>query len=157
MQKFDLNIDKILENWSERHALREIMSNAIDEHQLSDSKKPEFEYQNGQVIIRDYGRGIKIKNFIQNENEEKLANKNLIGLFGIGLKDAIATFFRKNHQVLIISKYIKVSDLQMTSKEGTDEKTLHLYWEKTEKDFIGTEIIINNIKEEDFEAAKNSF
>ena len=35
MKKFDLNIEKILENWETHHAIREIIANASDEQQLS--------------------------------------------------------------------------------------------------------------------------
>jgi hypothetical protein len=31
MPDFDLNIDKILENWEPKHAVREIIANALDE------------------------------------------------------------------------------------------------------------------------------
>lgn len=35
MKKFDLNIDKILENWNVEHALREVIANALDEQSIS--------------------------------------------------------------------------------------------------------------------------
>ncbi len=38
MKKFDLNIDKILDNWEVEHAIREIIANAIDEQKLTGSQ-----------------------------------------------------------------------------------------------------------------------
>ena len=35
MKKFDLNIEKVLENWDVSDALREIIANAIDEQLLT--------------------------------------------------------------------------------------------------------------------------
>jgi hypothetical protein len=34
-KKFDLNIEKVLENWETYHALREVIANALDEAALS--------------------------------------------------------------------------------------------------------------------------
>ncbi|PKY09779.1 hypothetical protein B1757_13110 [Acidithiobacillus marinus] len=39
MRKFDLNIEKILENWQPHHAAREIIANAIDEHTITKQSK----------------------------------------------------------------------------------------------------------------------
>ena len=36
MKKFDLNIDRMLENWDAFHAVREIIANALDEQELGD-------------------------------------------------------------------------------------------------------------------------
>ena len=41
-QEFDLNIEKILENWEVFHAIREIISNALDEQILTNSKDIEI-------------------------------------------------------------------------------------------------------------------
>lgn len=38
MKKFDLNIEKILENWEMHHAIREIIANALDEQLLTKTK-----------------------------------------------------------------------------------------------------------------------
>ena len=38
MRKFDLNIERILENWKPYHAVREFIANALDEQLLTDSK-----------------------------------------------------------------------------------------------------------------------
>lgn len=41
--KFDLNIEKILENWEVYHAIREIISNALYEQILTATKEIEIE------------------------------------------------------------------------------------------------------------------
>ena len=106
MKKFDLNIDKILENWNVEHALREVIANALDEQSISRTQDVRIE-KRGESIwsIRDFGRGIKYEHFVQNESLEKLNAKGVIGKFGIGLKDALATFDRKGIRIKIFSRY----------------------------------------------------
>ncbi len=70
---FDLNVEKILEAWESAHAIRELIANAIDEQQLSDTRDIEvLKAEDGRWIIRDYGRGLRYEHFTQNENVEKL-------------------------------------------------------------------------------------
>ncbi len=38
-KEFDLNIEKILENWEVYHAVREIIANALDEQKLTETKE----------------------------------------------------------------------------------------------------------------------
>lgn len=45
MKKFDLNIEKILENWETYHAIRELIANALDEQLLTKTKEVEI-YKN---------------------------------------------------------------------------------------------------------------
>ncbi|MEI9808001.1 MAG: hypothetical protein WDO16_09065 [Bacteroidota bacterium] len=74
---------------------------------------------------RFWARGLKYTNLTQNENPEKLSNPKVIGKFGIGLKDALATFDRKEIKVLIKSKFGDIV-LNKTAKEGfADIITLH--------------------------------
>jgi hypothetical protein len=35
MREFDLNIERVLENWTVAHALREVIANALDEQALT--------------------------------------------------------------------------------------------------------------------------
>lgn len=70
---FDLNMEKVLENWLVSDALREIIANALDETVLT--KSPDIKiYKDSNKVwhIRDYGRGIKYSYLTQNENKEKL-------------------------------------------------------------------------------------
>lgn len=38
VKKFDLNIERILEDWELYHAIREIIANALDEQMLTQTK-----------------------------------------------------------------------------------------------------------------------
>ena len=158
MKQFDLNIEKILENWETYHAIREIIANALDEQLLTDTKDVEITIDNNTWHIRDYGRGLKYTNLTQNENQEKLTNPSVIGKFGIGLKDALATFDRKGIKVLIKSKFGDIT-LSKTAKEGfADIITLHAnISEPTDDNFIGTKFIIDGATDEDITKAKNLF
>ena len=97
IKPFDLNMESVLENWDAYHACREIIANALDEQILSDTAEIKiYESIEGDGWhIRDFGRGIQIDHFTQNENPEKYQAPNgIIGKFGVGLKDALATFYR---------------------------------------------------------------
>ena len=158
MKKFDLNIEKILENWETYHAIREIIANALDEQFLTQTNQIEI-FQNGNNWhIRDYGRGINYKNLTQNENQEKLNNPSVIGKFGIGLKDALATFDRNGIKVFIKSKYGNIT-LNRIAKDGfKDIITLHATIEDSiDENFVGTEFILTGIEVDDIEKAKNLF
>lgn len=92
---FDLNIEQVLENWEVYHAVREIIANALDESFLTKSSPVDiFKDDKGLWHIRDFGRGLNYKHFSQNENEEKNNAEGIIGKFGVGLKDALAVFYR---------------------------------------------------------------
>jgi hypothetical protein len=158
MKQFDLNIEKILENWETYHAIREIIANALDEQLLTNTKDVEITTQGNSWLIRDFGRGLKYTNLTQNENQEKLSNSNVIGKFGIGLKDALATFDRKGIKVLIKSKFGDIV-LTKTAKEGfADIITLHAnISEPTDPNLVGTEFIIDGVTDDDISKAKNLF
>ncbi|MCK9436682.1 MAG: hypothetical protein M0Q12_05685 [Synergistaceae bacterium] len=158
MKQFDLNIEKILENWETYHAIREIIANALDEQLLTGTKDVEIIKTGNNWHIRDYGRGLKYTNLTQNESQEKLTNPNVIGKFGIGLKDALATFDRKGIKVIAKSRYGDIT-LSKTAKEGfTDIITLHAsISDPTDPDIVGTEFIIDGATDEDISKAKNLF
>jgi len=158
MKQFDLNIEKILENWETYHAVREIIANALDEQLLTSTKDVEISKQGNSWHIRDFGRGLKYTNLTQNENQEKLSNPQVIGKFGIGLKDALATFDRKEIKVLIKSKFGDIT-LNKTAKEGfADIITLHAnISEPTDPNLTGTEFIIDGVTDDDISKAKNLF
>ena len=42
VKEFDLNIEKILENWENYHAIREIIANALDEQVLTNTRDIEI-------------------------------------------------------------------------------------------------------------------
>ena len=72
VKEFDLNIEKILENWENYHAIREIIANALDEQVLTNTRDIEIKQaKDGWWHIVDYGRGLNYHHLTQNENEEK--------------------------------------------------------------------------------------
>ena len=158
-KKFDLNIEKILENWDIYHAIREIIANAIDEQKLTNTKDISiFKDGDGWWHIVDYGRGLNYHHLTQNENEEKLKNENLIGKFGVGLKDALATLFRNNIKIKIISKY-GVIMLKKAVKTGfNDITTLHAeIFPAANSNMIGTDFCLFGCNDQDIFKAKKLF
>lgn len=160
MKKFDLNIEEILEDWEIRHAVREIIANAIDEELISKTKRKIeiFKDEEKNWHIRDYGRGINTEHFTQKENKEKIKNPHAIGKFGIGLKDALATFDRKGVIVTVKSRHL-VMTLEKTKKHGFDDiVTLHAnILPSSDKEFQGTEFILQTCPDIEIEKAKNLF
>jgi len=159
MKKFDLNIEKVLENWETHHAIREVIANAIDEQTLTKSKDIKiFQDEKGNWHIRDYGRGLQYEHLTQNENDEKLNSPNLIGKFGVGLKDALATFDRRDIKVLIKSPHGDITLGRASKHDFDDIVTLHAYISQpSDKRFLGTEFILNGCSEDDIKKAKSLF
>lgn len=157
-REFDLNIEKILENWDVYHAVREIIANALDEQIITKSEDIEINNLNGVWHIRDFGRGLNYHHLTQNENEEKLNNDKLIGRFGVGLKDALATLYRNNIVVKITSKY-GIITLKQAQKIGFDDiVTLHANIEETiDKKMIGTDFSLYGCSDQDINSAKSLF
>lgn len=159
MKKFDLNIEKILENWEAKHAVREIIANALDEKNLTNSKDIEiYKESNGNWIIRDFGRGLKYEHFTQKENDEKLLTDGVIGKFGIGLKDALATFERKGVSVKILTRHGDIT-IGKSQKIGFDDLiTLHAYINEPSNPYMeGTIFQLTNISDYDIEQGKQLF
>ena len=157
-RQFDLNIEKILDNWEVHHAVREIIANALDEMVLTNSKMVTIEKsQDGYWHIRDYGRGLQYHHLTQNENEEKKKHPAVIGRFGVGLKDALAVLYKKSVYVRVVSKYGEIT-LGMRPKKGfPDTNTLHaLISEPVDDHMIGTEFILG-VNDNDIKQAKSLF
>lgn len=160
MKKFDLNIEEVLEHWETSHALREIIANALDESLLTGTLEPNiYQDANGKWYIKDFGRGLKYEHFTQNESEEKLNSPHkVIGKFGVGLKDALATFNRRGVIVLIQSKHGDIS-IEKAAKSGFDDiTTLHaIIEEPSYLTMEGTEFSFEGLKDEDMNTAKDFF
>lgn len=158
-KKFDLNIEKILEDWKIYHAIREVIANAIDEQILTKTKPIKiFKDKDGKWHIHDFGRGLRYEHLTQKENDEKLKNPYVIGKFGIGLKDALATFDRHNVKVLIKSKHGDITIGKSQKQEFEDILTLHAYiFPPSNPKFAGTEFILEGVSDEDIEKAKDLF
>jgi len=158
MKKFDLNIEKILENWETYHAIREVIANALDEQILTGSRDVEITKQGLTWTIKDFGRGLRYTHLTQNENQEKLSNGHVIGKFGIGLKDALATFDRRGIAVTLSSAH-NIITISKSSKQGfQDIITLHAIIDEPEDEaFIGTEVKLTGISDNDMASAKKLF
>ncbi len=158
-RSFDLNIEKILEDWEIHHGIREVIANAIDEQKLTGTEDIKVFQDEGRYWhIRDFGRGLKYEHLTQNESEEKLQNPNLIGKFGIGLKDALATFDRNDVEVIIKSIFGDIT-IETSEKHGFEDIiTLHaVITPPSNPDIIGTDVILGNVTEKDIKLAKALF
>ncbi|MEA2485178.1 MAG: hypothetical protein QOD46_289 [Actinomycetota bacterium] len=156
---FDLNIEEVLENWEVSHGLREIISNALDEQTLTDTGDVEItKDERGRWVIRDHGRGLRIEHFTLNENQEKLERASgVIGKFGVGLKDALATFHRRGVDVTIRSRH-GTFRLRETAKHGFAAiTTLHVEFDPAPNDMKGTEVTFEGVSDADMAAAKSLF
>jgi hypothetical protein len=156
---FDLNIEEVLENWEAEHGIREIIANAIDEQVISNTAEIKiFRDAQGNWCIRDYGRGLRIEHFTLNENKEKLAAPSgVIGKFGVGLKDALATFHRRGIGVLIRSSF-GTYRLKQEHKYGFNNiVTLHVEFDDSRNDMCGTEFILSGVVDAQMERAKALF
>lgn len=157
---FDLNIEKILEAWDNTHAVRELISNSLDEQVLTEttdimiSKLPPNIW-----VIRDYGRGLRYEHFTQNENPEKLANVGrVIGKFGVGLKDALATLDRNGVKVELESAHCVITLAQRAKHGFGDVVTLHAaVAPPRDHSFVGTAIRLTGLPDRDVETAKGFF
>jgi hypothetical protein len=158
VKAFDLNIEKILENWEVRHGVREIIANALDEQLLTGTQTVSIRKEGGNWVIRDFGRGLRYTHLTQNENQEKLDTPYVIGRFGIGLKDALATFERNGVKCLIQSRYGKITTSKMTKQGFGDVTTLHAVIEETDDaTFEGTVITLQGISDDEVQSAKDMF
>jgi hypothetical protein len=157
---FDLNIQKILEGWELCHATREIIANALDEQALSDTTDISIQrVADGTWKIRDYGRGVRYEHLTQNESDEKLQNPSkVMGRFGVGLKDALATFSRRGVDVHIRSRFGDISLRQDTKHGFEDVVTLHAaIIAPSDPLFVGTEITLAGIPDAEVLKAKGFF
>jgi hypothetical protein len=159
-RQFDLNIERVLENWTVTHALREVIANALDEQALTGTTEPAIVKDTAGVWhIRDFGRGIKYQHLTQNENPEKLRYPELVvGKFGVGLKDALATFDRHSIRICIRSCHGDITTGK-AAKHGFDEiRTLHaVIGAASAPDMTGTDIAIEGVRDEDVDNAKALF
>ena len=159
MKKFDLNIEEVLEDWETYHAIREVIANALDEQLLTKTRDIEI-FQDKQKCwhIRDFGRGLKYEHLTQKENEEKLRHSNLIGKFGVGLKDALATFDRRGVKVHIKSRFGEIT-LDRTEKHGFEDiVTLHAcISDPSDHQFVGTDFVLQDCSSADIDKGKALF
>ena len=158
-RKFDLNMEEVLEAWGIADATREVIANALDEQALTDTEEVEiYEDDEGRWHIRDYGRGLRHEHLTQNEDEEKLNNPDkVIGKFGVGLKDALATFYRNGVDVTIHSKHETITVEKAPKADFEDIETLHGLIYPPERDIEGTDVVLEGITESQIDQAKSNF
>lgn len=149
----------MLENWDAFHAIREIIANALDEQILTGTQEIAIYHDlDDQWHIRDFGRGLRHEHFTMNENQEKLDHPGLIGKFGVGLKDALATFDRLGIETRIHSKFCDVTFDRSEKHDFSDVITLHAcISDPSDPVFVGTEFILKGCSNEDIEKAKRLF
>ena len=159
VRKFDLNMEEVLEAWGVADAAREVIANALDEQALTDTEEVEiYEDDEGRWHIRDYGRGLRHEHLTQNEDEEKLDNPDkVIGKFGVGLKDALATFYRNGIDVTIHSKHESITVEKAPKADFEDIETLHGFIYPPEQDIKGTDVVLHGITESQIDQAKSNF
>jgi hypothetical protein len=158
-QAFDLNIGEVLEHWQVAFAIRELIANALDEHVITGTPEPQIlKDGHGDWHIRDFGRGIRYEHLTQNENPEKQQHQDVIGKFGVGLKDALAVFDRKRITVNIRSRHGDITT-GMRAKNGfPDVITLHaLVTPPLDPYLTGTAICLHGVSDEDVASAKSFF
>lgn len=158
-RKFDLNMEDVLEAWDVTDAAREVIANALDEQVLTETADVDiYEDEDGRWHIRDYGRGLQHDHLTQNEDEEKLNNPDtVIGKFGVGLKDALATFYRNGVDVTLHSTHETITVEKAPKADFEDVETLHGLVYPPEKDIEGTDVVLDGITEEQIETAKRNF
>ena len=158
MKPFDLNMEEVLENWEVFHAIREVIANALDEQLITGTQRIEIYQTDIGWGVRDFGRGVQIDHFTQNENPEKYNGpEGIIGKFGVGLKDALATFHRNGINPIIKSRFGTFT-LETQSKEGFDEiNTLHVMYDDSEIDMSGTDFFLEGVTAYQIEQAKDLF
>ena len=159
-RNFDLNIEKVLEGWEACHAIREVIANALDEQALTQTADVQISRTpDGAWHIRDFGRGLKYEHLTQNENEEKLENPSkVVGKFGVGLKDALATFSRRDVDIRIRSRYGDITLGQIPKSGFTDVVTLHaIVHPAQDSSMLGTDVILRGIADDEIAKAKSFF
>jgi hypothetical protein len=158
-QAFDLNVEKVLEHWSVPFAIRELIANALDEQLLTGTAESEIyrDYE-GRWHVSDSGRGVRYEHLTQNENAEKRRHPQVIGQFGMGLKDALAVFDRRGIGVVIQSPYATITTGRRPKEGFPDVVTLHaLVAPPDDPGRIGTDIALTGVADHDMEVAKGFF
>lgn len=156
---FDLNVEKILEHWGVPEAVREIIANALDEQALSATAETQIVKRRDGWHVTDFGRGLRYQHLTQNENPEKARKADLVvGKFGVGLKDALATFYRRGIDVRILSPHGDITLRRAAKSNFSDVKTLHAAISPaSEPRRHGTDFVLRGLSDRDMAAAKDYF
>lgn len=157
---FDLNIETVLDSWSVSHAIRELIANALDEQALSGTHPVEITRAGrGAWRVCDFGRGLRHTHLTQNENPEKRRREGeVIGRFGVGLKDALAVLDRRGVEVRLRSAHGEISLVHRAKAGFSDVTTLHARVAPSpDPTMVGTEVIITGVDDAAIAEAKGFF
>jgi len=157
---FDLNIETVLDGWTVSHAIRELIANALDEQALSGTASVEITRAGrGAWHVRDFGRGLRHSHLTQNENPEKRRRESeVIGRFGVGLKDALAVLDRRGIGVSLRSAHGDISLLHRAKAGFADVTTLHARIDPSpDPTMAGTEVIFTGVDDAAIDEAKGFF
>ena len=140
-------------------AVREVVANALDEQALSKTREPEIVKRRDAWHITDFGRGLHYQHLTQNESPEKRRHSDLVvGKFGVGLKDALATFYRRGIEVDIRSPFADITLQRAAKSNFSDVKTLHAAISRpSQPKRQGTDFILRGLSDADMLAAKDYF
>jgi hypothetical protein len=102
---------------------------------------------------------LRYEHFTQNENPEKLtAIGKIIGKFGVGLKDALATLDRNRIGIEIESAFGVITPVKRSKHDFGDVVTLHAAVAPPRNhNFVGTAIGLANLSEDEMARAKRFF
>jgi len=158
-QAFDLNIEKVLEHWSIPFAIRELIANALDEQTLTGTAEPAIvKDEVGRWHITDSGRGLRYEHLTQKEDAEKRRHPEVIGQFGMGLKDALAVFDRRGVAIAIRSPHADITTGRQGKDAFPDVVTLHaLVSPPTQPGRVGTDVALAGVRDQDVDTAKRFF
>jgi hypothetical protein len=156
---FDLNTEEVLKDWTVAQAVREIIANALDEQLLTGSGAPEiFKDQAGGWHVRDLGRGVRYQHLTQKENTEKLRHPQVIGKFGVGLKDALAVLDRHRVRVALCSRHGDITTAKLGKHGFPGLVTLHAVIKPPSQPTMdGTDVALGGATDADIEKAKDYF
>jgi hypothetical protein len=131
----------------------------LDEQAITGTDPPQiFKNGHGAWYVRDFGRGLRREHLTQDENREKLRHPQVIGKFGVGLKDALACFDRHHVGVKIRSRHGDIT-LAKVAKHGFDDiVTLHaIIAPPSDPDLVGTDVVLEGLTDAHVDQAKDFF
>ncbi len=140
--------------------MREVIANALDEQVLSHTQDISIATDaSGNWHIRDFGRGLRYEYLTQNENAEKRKSAGkVIGKFGVGLKDALATLNRRKVGVLIRSAHCDISLIKAAKQDFDDVITLQASVSPPgNPQMTGTDFELQGVSSAEVKAAKDFF
>jgi hypothetical protein len=136
-----------------------VIANALDEQALTGTAEPVIAKRRDGWHVTDFGRGLHYQHLTQNENPEKKRKANLVvGKFGVGLKDALATFYRRGIEVKIRTPQADITLRRAAKSNFADVKTLHAAISPpSQPKRRGTDFTLGGLRDGDMAAAKDYF